>query len=419
MEGFRLDFTTARLMAEALAIGLLVGIERYKGRTPGEKSFAGVRTFTVFALLGGVAGLVDRPAFVLSIFAALALLVVVGYSRERGLGLTTEAAALLVFWLGYLVFHVEALAISIAIVLTLLLASKQAIHGFVRESISERELFDTLKFLAVVLVVYPLLPDRDLGPYLFFNPSETWLFVVLVAALGFAGYLGMRLLGERPGLLVAALLGGVVSSTAATMALAARARKSARAEPLFGLAAVAANAVQPLKLAALIWIVEAGLGRRVLLPLAAMSLTGFLGAWALWRRSRRAAGGTGATRLLELSNPFSLTPVLQFAVVLTAVLFLVAAAEARLGDRGVYVASALGGGASASAVALSLAERLRDGGLEPATSVVALWLAIFTNALVKWAVCFFRAPRTMALWLGGGLALMLVAGGVFFLLAAS
>jgi hypothetical protein len=55
-----LDLTQARLVAEALAIGLLVGIERYKAREPGEKRSAGVRTFTTFSLLGGVCGLVEQ-----------------------------------------------------------------------------------------------------------------------------------------------------------------------------------------------------------------------------------------------------------------------------------------------------------------------------------------------------------------------
>ena len=147
MDPLPLSPTQARLLAEALAIGLLVGIERYKTRKPGERGTAGVRTFAAFSLLGGLCGLLGHFALVLGTFAGVAALVAIGYFREseQNLGLTTETAALIVFWLGYLVHSYEVLAIATAIVLTLMLASKESMHSFVSEAISERELFDTLK----------------------------------------------------------------------------------------------------------------------------------------------------------------------------------------------------------------------------------------------------------------------------------
>jgi hypothetical protein len=152
MAPLTLDAEKFRLLAEALAIGFLVGVERYKAREPGEKRFAGVRTFAAFSLLGGVCGLLDSTALTLGAFVALTALVAIGYYREaeEHVGLTTEVAALLVFWLGYLVHSHEALAISVAIILTIMLASKGVLHAFVRETLTETELFDTLKFLAVV-----------------------------------------------------------------------------------------------------------------------------------------------------------------------------------------------------------------------------------------------------------------------------
>ena len=165
MESFSVDPAAFKTLVEALAIGMLVGVERYKGRGPGEKEPAGVRTFTVFALTGAICGLLGSTAFTLATFAAVAVLVAIGYYRspETALGLTTEMASLLVFWLGFLLHTHEILAISTAIVLTILLASKGALHRFIQEQISETELYDTLKFLAVVLVVFPILPDRSLG----------------------------------------------------------------------------------------------------------------------------------------------------------------------------------------------------------------------------------------------------------------
>ncbi len=138
MESFSVDPAAFKTLVEALAIGMLVGVERYKGRGPGEKEPAGVRTFTVFALTGAICGLLGSTAFTLATFAAVAVLVAIGYYRspETALGLTTEMASLLVFWLGFLLHTHEILAISTAIVLTILLASKGALHRFIQEQIS-------------------------------------------------------------------------------------------------------------------------------------------------------------------------------------------------------------------------------------------------------------------------------------------
>jgi uncharacterized membrane protein (DUF4010 family) len=412
MERPFVELAQARLLAEALAIGLLVGTERYKARDPGEKKTAGVRTFAAFALLGGICGLLDQLAIGLAAFAALAALVAIGYYREssESLGLTTEVAALLVFWLGYLVHTHEILAIAAAIVLTILLASKETMHAFVKESISERELFDTLKFLAVVLVVYPLLPDRALGPLGFFNPARTWLLVALVSTIAYAGYFLVRLLGPRRGLFASAILGGVVSSTATTMALAGRARENPGSSRSLGIAAVSANAVQFPRLLVLIAVVDAVFAQRVLLAFLAMTSVGALAAVTLWRRS---IDGNDRV-LLSISNPYSITPALKFGGLFVAILLVVRVAQAWLGEAGIYAAAVLGGPLSTSAVALSLANVSAAGRLDPGDATLALLLGITANAVTKFGICWAQGSSRLAFWLGGGLVVMLAAGYLLF-----
>ncbi|MDH3253943.1 MAG: MgtC/SapB family protein [Acidobacteriota bacterium] len=417
MDRLPFDITDARLVAEALAIGLLVGIERYKARQPGEKHTAGVRTFAAFALLGGVCGLFDQLAVSLASFAALTALVAIGYYREseHSLGLTTETAALLVFWLGVLVHRHEFLALSTAIVLTIMLASKESIHAFIRESISERELFDTLKFLAVVLVIYPLLPDRTLGPYGFFNPAKTWLLVILVSTIGYVGYFLMRVLGRRRGLLASSLLGGVISTPATTMSLAVRARQSPESARILGVAAVAANAVQFPRLLLLVAVLDTAFARRLFIPLAAMTVVGFLGAWLLSLRSRERHRDFE----LPLANPYSLMPALKFSLFFVAILFLVRVAEISLGEPGVYLASFLGGLASASAVALTLAKWVQDGSLSLDAGTFGILIAVTANALVKCMIPLSQGPRRLAVWLIGGLATMLIVGFALVFMTAA
>lgn len=408
MERLHIDLMQARLVAEALAIGLLVGIERYKAREPGEKRAAGVRTFATFALLGGICGLADRIEVSLVAFIALATLVAIGYYREseRSPGLTTETAAFLVFWLGYLVHSHEILAISTAIVLTIMLASKKTLHVFVRESISEVELFDTLKFLAVVLVVYPLLPDRSVGPYGFFNPARFWLLVILVSTIGYVGYFLIRVLGEKRGLLLSLVLGGIVSTMATTVSLASRAREAPEAARFLGVGAVAANAVQFPRLLLLVAAVSAPLARHLAPALVPMTIVGFVGAAVLSARDRERRMDVR----LPLANPYSLTPALKFALFFAAILLLVRFGENALGDGGVLIASVLGGLASTSAVALSLANLVQAGDLPITSATLALLVGISANALVKWIVTLTQGSARLAFWVGGGLLTMLATG---------
>jgi uncharacterized membrane protein (DUF4010 family) len=401
------DLTQFRIFAEALGLGLLVGIERYKDRSPGEKKSAGVRTFAIFALLGSVCGLVDQVAVTAVTVGGIAALLLLSYFRypEESVGLTTEFAAILVFWVGYLLHSHETLAISLGIVLTIFLASKRALHDFVREKISETELYATLKFLAVVLVVYPILPDRVYGPFAFFNPRVVWGLVVLVSTVSYVGYFLIRFLDGSRGLNLAALTGGLVSTTAVTVWLAERARTDPTSSRVFGAAAVVANAVQAPRLLLLIWVVSGSLGQRLTIPLLGMTAAGLAGAWLTTPRPRQDTAVD-----LHLQNPYSVLPALKFGGFFVLVLFVVQGANEWLGEQGVYLATALAGFASASAAALSVSGLVNTAAIEPTTGAVAVLLAVATNALTKWTLSLVSGTPQMTFWLGGGLLTILLTG---------
>jgi uncharacterized membrane protein (DUF4010 family) len=409
----RPDLEVFKLFGEALALGLLVGVERYRGRQPGEKKSAGVRTFGIFSLLGALCGLVAVTPITVATFAAVAALVLLGYYRSPGgsLGLTTEIAALLVFWLGFLLNSHEVAAISLGIVLTIFLASKRPLHTFVREQISEAEFEATLKFLAVVLVVYPILPDRELGPYGFFNPRHVWGLVILVSTLSYSGYFLVRSLGTRRGLMAGSLAGGVVSTTAVTMFLADRARRAPAASRLMGALAVLANSVQGPRVLLLIWVLDPGLAWRLAAPLLGMALLGLAGAWLIAPRV-----ASGNDHEIPLRNPYSVKPALKFALFFTAVLFLLGMANAEMGEGGSLFASAVAGTGSVSAVALSVSRLSGQQVLPPFVAAASILLAIAANALVKVVLTALNGTRQMAIWLAGGLLSMLAAASLLLLL---
>lgn len=384
-----------------------MGAERYRGRTSGEHRTAGVRTFAFFCLLGAVCGILATTAFTTVTFAALALLVVAGYLRSPGgsIGLTTEIAALLVFWIGCLLSVQEAAAVSLGVVLTIFLASKHELHRFVREKISEVEFEATLKFLAVVLVIYPVLPDRSLGPYAFFNPREVWGFVILVSTISYAGYFLVRWLGPRRGLLLGSLAGGLVSGTATTLTLAQRARETPGASRLLGVQAVLANAVQGPRLLLLIWVADRQLAAHLAGPLVGMAAVGLLGSWVLSR-------GLDTARDIDLPlrNPFSVIPALRFGLYFVAILLVTATTKAELGNPGILVASAISGLASTSAVALSVSRAVAQSSLPPLVASTAILGAVVTSALAKCVLSLVYGTPRMTLWLAGGLGTMLATG---------
>ncbi len=405
------ELTIFKHLGEALAIGLLVGAERYRGRTPGAPESAGVRTFAIFCLLGALCGIFATTVYTAITFAAAAALVLAGYWRSSAdsPGMTTELAALLVFWIGYLTHDHEAAAVSLGIVLTIVLAAKRTLHDFVRDRISTAEFDSTLKFLAVVLVIYPILPDRELGPYGFFNPSQVWGFVILVSTISYGGYFLVRWLGERRGLMLGSLAGGIVSTTAVTLSLAARARQVPEASRLLGVAAVLANAVQGPRLLLLIGIANRDLALSLAAPLMGMALAGLAGTWLLSRRLKDRMEVE-----IPLQNPYSVMPALKFGLFFLAILLAVRTARAWLGDQGILLASAVAGVGSTSAVALTVSELLSQGSLSPLVAGTSVLAAITANTLSKWVLALLNGTRQMAFWLGGGLLTML--GTAFLLL---
>ncbi len=412
-----MDFEVTRTLGEALAIGVLVGAERYRGRAPGEASLAGVRTFAVIGLLGGVCAVTGQVAFAAISFAAVAALVAIAYARESGkhLGSTTEVAALLTFWLGFLTRDYETAAISTAIVLAILLASKRPMHDFVKGKISDVEFFDTLKFLAVVFVIYPLLPDRGVGPYEFFNPRQAWTFVVLFSAVNYAGYFLIRVFGAGRGLFASAFMGGLASTPAVTVSMAQHALANPEHSRLVSAAAVLGNAAQLPRLLLLLLLVDDSMAAVVAPMLLLMFGVGVAGAliagW--WHRD----GESNSDIEIQLRNPFSFRPALSFAALLVGFSLLSRLTIAYFGQGGLQLLAALTGLASVSVIALALPDLAASTSLPASTAAGMLLLAIATNALTKCALAAANGTRSMSWWLAGGLVAMIATGGAYLLVA--
>lgn len=407
--------------AIALLIGALVGIEREKAQRE-RRGIGGIRTFLLFAEAGAIAGWLSvtsgSPWILAVTVLAVAATVVAGYvahvrSDPAAPGLTTEIAAVTVCLLGAAVTmgHRD-IAVPLAVLTSAALAFKGVIHGTISK-IDQDDLYAGLKLLIASFIVLPLLPDRTIDPWDAVNPYKAWWLVILISGTSLLGYVAVRILGTARGFALTGFFGGLVSSTAVTLAFARRSREepdgAALGAPLAS-GVLLAWGVMFTRILVLVAVVHSPLLGSLWLPVGAMALACLAFALVPMLRRRRGAAPP-PTPDVPLKNPFSLTAATKFALLFTAVLLVVRLAEEYAPAQGVYAIAALAGLTDVDAITLSMADAARRGG-PGGTAVVAIVIAALANTFVKAGmVVTLGAPslRARVLW---GTGAVLVAGGV-------
>lgn len=410
----------------ALAIGLLVGLERgWNDRElPEGARVAGLRTFALTGLFGGVLATLLPQAGVWPLaggLLGLALILANAYRAAAGasgdFSITTSVAMLLTCVLGaYAALGQIALALAAAVIATVLLAMKPTLHGWLR-LIEYRELTAALQLLVLSVVILPALPDSGYGPFAALNPYRLWWAVILIAGLSLAGHLAMRITGSRRGIFLSGALGGLASSTAATLAMARFARTAPALTAVAGAGAIAASGIMFFRMALVISLLQPSLARSCGLVLVVTGAA-FLG--AAWRQWQQAGDSAAAGIDMESMKPFDLSTALGFGVFLAVIAVLVPAAKQWLGAGGVYVVAAISGVADVDAIVISLARLHGAGALTPAATVLGIAAAALSNTVMKASLAFSaggrelgaRVLRGYAIGLGGGL-LALLAGLLF------
>ncbi len=378
-------------LATALAVGLLIGLEREQSKLErGGNQLGGVRTYPIVALTGALATLLEPASMWLPLVALLGLFALVAISyhhdvkRDADHGMTTEISVIGTYLLGALAVSrgvVEPmsdrllLVAAIGVALTFLLSSKLWFHT-VAAKVSRADFYATVKFLIVAVIALPLLPNRDLGPLDAINPRTLGLLVVTISGLSFLGYVAMRWLGARRGLLLGAALGGLVSSTAVTLSFSRRAKESPALAPVAAGAIAVAWTIMLVRVAVLVALIDPDLLRTLGIPLGGMLAATLLGLLLTFRRV------TEEVPTLDLKNPFELGSAVKVSLVFGLVLLISRAAIEYIGDRGLYLASALGGTTDVDAVTVSTA-KLAKGEIAATTATVAIAIGIAVNTIVK------------------------------------
>jgi uncharacterized membrane protein (DUF4010 family) len=395
-------------LGAALAVGLLIGIERERNKGQGpRRAAAGVRTFTLIALSGAIGlELGGLPAFLLvagvvGVFAALSYL----RSFRHDPGLTTEVAMVVTLLLGGLALKEPQLAGALAVVVTIVLASRTRVHDWIKNVLTDDEVRDGLILAAAALVILPMLPERPVDPWGIVDLRKLWTLAVLVMAINGLGYIAVRSLGARVGLALAGLFSGFVSSTATIGAMGSRSKGQPDLHGSAVAGAAASSVATVIELAILVGLVSmptlaALLPSLVLSGLAAIVYAGFF----TLRSFRQKTQGD-----VPPGRPFSPKTAVLFVLVVGVALAVATALTYWLGGRGLLIGTGVAGLGDAHAAAISAASLAASGKAEVSLAAIAVLTGFSTNAVSKTVVAFSLGDRRFALALLPGIVLMVLA----------
>jgi uncharacterized membrane protein (DUF4010 family) len=394
-----IEWTVQLRFAVALALGFLVGLERESTKIEHQKLvFGGVRTHPLISMFGfGCAWLYQiGSTFMLPAgLGAMIVLTGIAYyakiSAER-YGSTSEVSALLTYVTGALAFHVDIwAAMAMGVFNTILLSEKSRLETYV-ENLNKAEFLATLKFLLVTLIILPVLPDQSYTRFQI-NPTRVWEVVILVSTIGFIGYFLSKRFGEKVGLWLSGLLGGIVSSTAVTITVG----RLAQTTPSRGTgalqAAMLASSIMYLRILVLVAILNPLLLPVIWWKLLLLACTGVI---LSFRYGGEVPTGE-ATNVPGLQNPFEITPALLFAALFMVLIVVTTVVKDALGNAGLLGLAAVVGVTDIDPFVLSIVQSTSGAfGL----SVAAMILAMMSNTVAKGLYFGFLVPgqRRQTAW---------------------
>jgi len=395
-------------LAAALAVGLLIGVERerHKGQGP-RRAAAGVRTFTLISLAGAISLELGGPPAFLLVAGVIGLFAAISYVRtfRHDAGLTTEVAMVVPVLLGGLALNEPQIAGALAVVVTIILASRTKVHDWINNLLTDEEIRDGLVLLAAALVILPLLPEKPIDQWGVFDLRKLWTLAVLVMAINGLGYIAVRALGAKVGLALAGLFSGFVSSTATIGAMGSRAKTRAELRGGAVAGAAASSVATVVQLGIVVGLVSIPT-LKILVPSLLLSGLAALGYAALF--TLRSVRETTEADIAP-GRPFSPKTALLFVLIVGAALAVSTALTTWLGDNGLLLATAVAGLGDSHAAAISAASLAAGGQTEVKMAAVAVLIGFSTNAISKTVVAFSLGDRRFAFQLLPGIVLMVLA----------
>lgn len=404
-----MDFTIIQQLVVSLGLGMLLGLQRERT----ESSLAGIRTFPFIALFGTVCAQIGQqtgtwiiPAGLVSLAALVVMANLVKVDKEKkDPGMTSEIAILLVYALGVLIVVGEmGAAVVLGGGMAMLLHFKSALHGFAK-AVGDRDMHAIIQFVLISLVILPILPNADYGPYEVLNPFKIWLMVVLIVGISLCGYVAYKLLGARAGTIMGGVIGGMVSSTATTVSYARRAKGDEGLVRLGTLVIMIASCISIARVLVEIAVATPNSFPSLAPPLFAMFVACCLITMVLYFFTR----GEKA-EMAEQGNPTEFKPALIFAILYALVLMGVAFAKDNFGDQGLYVVAVISGTTDMDAITLSTAQMADKGEVKPDIAWRAILMGCMANFVFKLGTVAALGPRGLTARVAAAFAMAIGSG---------
>ncbi|OTW22087.1 hypothetical protein BA744_21610 [Vibrio parahaemolyticus] len=371
----------------ALLLGAIIGTQRgwvMRNSVEGSR-VAGIRTFSLVGLLGGlVAILADLYSPLLLGFALIALVIlaciafIMQQKKSRDISITGVVSLLVTFVLGSLAVSGEAvLAASAAVITAVVLDNKRELHQALQK-LQEYELDAALRLLIISIVLLPLLPNQSYGPWNALNPYEIWWMVVLIASISFVGYFAIKIGGAKRGILFTSIFAGLSSSTALTLQFSHLSREQANISPLLASGILLSCGTMFPRLLIILFVINPQLVSLLWPIVMAMMAALYLPAWWIWRRSEVEQ----IEQSNKQSNPLALQSALFFGMMLAVIMLLSHALAERFGNAGVLILSALSGITDVDAISLALGRQSIQI-LSVTTAALGILIAASVNTIVK------------------------------------
>jgi len=408
-----MDYTDLTTLGIAFGLGLLIGLQREHK----ENKMAGVRTFTLIAILGVLSGFLTRdfdnpyilPVIGLGMTALMIMANVIKLKKfeEADVGQTTEVAALLIFAIGaFLVVGNQILGIIMGGAIAVLLYAKEHMHGFI-DDLKDKDLSAIMTFAGISLIVLPILPDRAYGPYEVLNPHHIWLMVVLIVGISVVGYFIYKFLGKRAGIISNGILGGMISSTATTVSYARKTSNAKNINTIAGFIITTASAIALVRILVEVGVVIPGKFNKIALPLMVeLGCMSVLCVGLFYWINKEGA----AKEMPQPENPAQFKSALIFGLLYGFILLAVAFAKEKFGGEGLYVVAVVSGLTDVDAITLSLSNLMKKDGLDTATGWRLILLASLSNLLFKGIMAAVLGTKKLMKWIGISFGISIATG---------
>ena len=408
-----MDYHDLTTLGIAFGLGLLVGLQREKANS----ELAGVRTFTLIAILGVLAGFLSRDyqnPFILPVLgvALTSLLVAANFIKIKvftnpDVGQTTEVAALLMFAIGaYLVMGDRVLGIVIGVSMSVLLYVKERLHGFINR-LQEKDLSAIMTFAGISLVVLPILPNKTYGPYNVLNPQNIWLMITLIVGLSVLGYFIYKFVGKKLGIISNGVLGGLISSTATTVSYARKTVDTASISKMAAFVITVASAISLARVMVEIGVVIPEKLPVILLPLMVEFVVMALICLGMFYSINK---DSKDDTMPEPENPAEFKSALVFGLLYGAILLAVAFANEEFGDDALYIVAIISGLTDVDAITLSLSQLIKIDALNVSTGWKLILLASLSNLAFKGVMAGILGTKQLAKWIALSFGIAIIVG---------